>query len=260
MLIAQVSDPHITADGSPAGNVDPEARLAGVIEVLGAEERRPDLMLVTGDLANDGQDGCYARLATLLEGVSWPVWVLPGNHDDRGGLRAHMGRWLGDEPREDDGFIQYVVDGYALRILVLDTLLDGAAGGRLCGRRLAWLAARLEEERDRPTVIAMHHPPARCGIAGFDKHPMDGRVALEALVRRHPQVVRVVAGHLHRPLTLGWAGSTVTVCPSTAFAVNLDLREGAGLSIHDGAAAFQLHEWLPDGTGLLTHTRALGAL
>ncbi|MFX7895069.1 hypothetical protein ABTK48_20360, partial [Acinetobacter baumannii] len=75
-----------------------------------------------------------------------------------------------------------------------------------------------------PTIVALHHPPHTTGLAVMDamalQHGLDG---FEALIARHPQVQRIVCGHLHR-MTLGRvAHAPVVSAPSTAHQLALEL-------------------------------------
>ena len=97
--------------------------------------------------------------------------------------------------------MQYVVEGHPVRLIALDTLVPGQVGGLLCAERLIWLAARLEEAPARPTLIFMHHPPFVTGLQAMDAMGLEGKEELAAVIRRHPQVERLVCGHVHRPMT-----------------------------------------------------------
>lgn len=251
MLIAQITDTHVLAgEGNTPGGGDPSKHLLMVVRALNALEPRPDVVLVTGDLTTDGNDEDYRHLRGILDQLDMPFYVMPGNHDDRGCIRAAF-RHDGYLP--ESGYLNYVVDGYPVRIVCLDTLHDGHDGGRLCLDRLQWLEATLAEDRSVPTVVAMHHPPFLTGLAPFDRDPLEGADAFAAIVAGNPHVERVLCGHLHRPVETRWHGLTVGVAPSTAFEIALDLREGAPFRLVNGAApGYQLH--LLTRGGLVTHT------
>ncbi len=260
MLIAQVTDLHIGFDG--AGPDEPNRlRLESVIDRLLAMPRRPDLMIATGDLTEHGDTESYAALKTALVRCPWPVWPIPGNHDLRAGLRAAFPAAFPDVPASGD-FIQYAVDAGPLRILMLDTLEEGCHAGAFCDARARWLDAELTRASDRPTLIALHHPPIDCGI-GWMAEAVDAPwiARLGDVIARHPQVLRIVSGHVHRPILSELGSVGVWVCPSTAPQVALDLREitptpdGRDMIVAE-PPAFGLHLWT--GKALVSHVGYAG--
>lgn len=254
MLIAQISDLHIMPPGRlMSGRVDTAPYLERAVAHLLALDPHPDLVLATGDLVDAGMPEEYARLRAILALLPMPVYVIPGNHDARAALRAAF-------PEQDtllDGtFVQYVVDDYPLRLIALDTLVPGAPHGELCDARLDWLERRLAES-DRPTLLFMHHPPFACGIAEFDATSLNlGADRLADLVRRNPQVERILCGHVHRPIQMRWAGTLASIGPSTAHQATLDLRPDVPISFTMDPPAVALHLWR-DG-GLITHLSYIG--
>jgi Icc protein len=228
VLIAQITDTHIKPEGTLAyGRVDTSAFLARAVDHILHLDPRPDVVLGTGDLVDGGTPTEYARLRHLLSPLPMPVYLIPGNHDDRDALRQAFADYP-KMPRE--GFIQYVVDDGPLRLIAVDTLLPGASGGRVDRERLTWLDARLGEAPSKPTMIFMHHPPFKTAIEYMDGIGLEGADAMAEVVRRHPQVERVVCGHLHRSIQSRWAGTVAMTAPATAHQVELDVRHDVGLS------------------------------
>ncbi|MCY1072627.1 phosphodiesterase [Nannocystis sp. RBIL2] len=251
MLIAQISDTHVsTPTGAEDSLLRTSEHLARAVAHLNRLDRRPDLVVITGDLVDRGEVGEYERLRELLAPLRMPVFLLPGNHDERDNLRRVFGEH-GYLPR--DGFLQYTVDDWPVRLVALDTHVPGQAGGRLCGERLAWLEARLAEAPERPTVVAMHHPPFSIGLPVMDAFGLDGSDGLAAVLGRHPQVERVLCGHLHRPIVRRFAGTVACTCPSTAHQLALDLPPATRLAFVMEPPACMLHLWLGSDGGLVTH-------
>jgi 3',5'-cyclic AMP phosphodiesterase CpdA len=157
MLLAQISDLHVVAKGRKFyDRIDTPAFLARAVAHLNALDPRPDFVWITGDLVDQGSPAEYAHLRDILAGLQMRWAVMPGNHDERSNLRQAF-----DETRlpRTGEFLQYAIDDLPLRLLALDTLIPGESSGRLCQARLDWLSDRLEERPERPTIIAMHHPP-----------------------------------------------------------------------------------------------------
>jgi 3',5'-cyclic AMP phosphodiesterase CpdA len=247
LLIAQFSDLHITAPGAPlACGIDSAAGLRRCIAHLAALPRRPDLLLLSGDLVDRGEAEEYAALRALLADLRLPCLPLPGNHDRRERLRAAFA--LGGA-----GPLRQVRELGGLRLIALDTLVEGEDGGDLDDAQLDALAADLDAGPRQPALIALHHPPLASGFAEMDRIALAPRAArrLGDIVAARPAVQALLCGHLHRPLTARWQGSAVAVAPSTAFQARL--RFGGGRFEPDPREppAYLLHYW--NGRSLVTH-------
>ncbi|PWC40344.1 phosphodiesterase [Azospirillum sp. TSO22-1] len=257
MLIAQLSDPHIKPRGRLAyRRVDTAAALAAVVDTVNALVTPPDVVLVTGDLVDAGRPEEYGLLREILQPLKAPLFAVPGNHDDRAAMAAAFGDAL--HLPQDGGFLHFAVEDWPVRLIGLDTVLPGQGGGLLCPERLRWLGERLAEQPDRPTVLFQHHPPFRTGIGHMDRIGLAGAADQAAVVRRHPQVERVLCGHLHRPIQVRWAGTLASTAPGTSHQVALDLRDNAPSAFVLEPPGFQLHLWTEEN-GLVSHTATVGA-
>ena len=220
-LLVQLSDPHI---GATWADADPVAGLTAAVEAVRRLPDLPDAVLVSGDLADHAADDEYATVRELVARLDAPVYALPGNHDDRDTLRRHF-----DIPGAPGTPVQYAVELGPLRLVVLDSQRPGEDRGELDPDRLAWLDAELSAEPARLTIIALHHPPVSTGIELWDRIglPAADRRALADVVRRHPHVRRIVAGHVHRTLAGDVGGTAVLAIPSTYVQARLsfDARE-----------------------------------
>jgi 3',5'-cyclic AMP phosphodiesterase CpdA len=189
-FLAQLTDLHIREPGRLTyRRIDTAQYLERAVQSVLALPQQPHALVITGDLTDFGRPAEYAHLRSLLAPLGeLPIYLLPGNHDDRDGLRAAFPEhaWLRSE-----GFIQYAVDIGDLRLIALDTVVPGHSEGALCEERLQWLELQLTASEGRPVVIAMHHPPFETLIGHMDKIGLlQGARALEDLVRRHPNVQR----------------------------------------------------------------------
>ena len=255
MILAQISDLHVTAPGRLCmGRVDTAALLRDCVARILELDPAPELVIASGDLVDLATPEEYAHLREILSPLPMPLYVIPGNHDNRENLRA---AFVDHAYMPKNGFIHFAVEDGALRILMLDSHIPGEDGGQLCDARLAWLAARLDEEPDKPTVLVMHHPPFTTGVANLDDLGLVGAEGLARLLVRHPQVERILCGHLHRSIQVCWHGVLASVCPSTAHQVALRMKRGAPLCYVMEPPGFQLHTWRPE-TRLVSHTLPTG--
>jgi 3',5'-cyclic-AMP phosphodiesterase len=255
MLIAQISDTHVCAEGMRLyDRIDTNAGLARTIETVNRLRPRPDLVLMSGDIAEAGEAAQYRMVRTLLARLEMPVHLMPGNHDSRENLRAAFAEhaYL---PREGE-FLHYAVDLGPIRMIALDTQVPGEHGGALCARRLEWLDRQLERDRGRPTLIAMHHPPVPIGVDWLDRAGCANAEGLAEVVGRHPQIERIVCGHVHRAAQIRFAGTLVATAPSTAYQVALELGHDGEPHLIEEPPAFLLHRW--HGGALASHVVPVG--
>jgi len=253
MLIAQISDLHIKRPGALAyRRVDTAAYLSRCVERLNALAPAPDAIIITGDPIDHGEPAPYELLKSLLAPLKIPYHLLVGNHDDRTALRATFIDHK--ELHTNSEFIQYTVDIGPLRLIALDSMVPGQSAGLLCDARLAWLEAQLQTAHDKPVIVALHHPPFVSGIGHMDALRLDPASAkkLAALIARHPNVERVICGHVHRPMFVRFAGTIASAVPAPAHQVALDLRDDAPSAFMMEPPAFALHRY-DSVNGLITH-------
>ncbi len=254
MIIAQITDTHIRIPGKLAyRRVDTAKFLAAAVAHVNALDPAPDVIVMTGDLVDFALPAEYEHFAALIAPLKAPVFLMPGNHDGRDEMRqgfpAH--RYL---PRQ--GFLNYTIEDWPVRLVAVDTLIPGEGGGEVCDERLAWLKRTLAAAPKRPTVVMLHHPPFHTGISFMDGHDLKNADKFAAVIARHPQVERIIAGHLHRSIQCRVGGTVATTCPSPAHQIVLDLRTGATLGFAMEPPGYQLHVW-NDGR-LVTHTVTIG--
>ncbi|MFT3863066.1 MAG: phosphodiesterase [Solirubrobacterales bacterium] len=247
-LLLQISDTHIGADWD---GFDPEPGVRRVVEAILELPDRPDALVVSGDLTQNGAAAEYARLRELLAPLGLTPRVLPGNHDLRAPLREAFGlSGTGEEP------VSHSVDLGPLRLVCLDSIVPGSDSGALDEGRVEWLDGALAGQPTKPTVLAMHHPPLRTEMPAFDQSGLApaGREALAALLDRHPQVLAVVAGHVHRPIVAELAGRPVVSASSTYLQATLDFTAGR-IKMRPDPPGFAIHAF-HDGS-LVTHLQSV---
>lgn len=257
MLIAQVTDIHLGFQPDDPAELN-RKRFDEVVDALLALTPQPDLLLATGDLTEHGSLASYQTLKFITERLPFPVHFALGNHDQRSNFRSVFP----DVPVLPSGHVQYAFVHGPLRFVVLDTLEEGHHGGAFSAEQATWLDAALAEDA-RPTMLVLHHPPIETGN-GWMTEDLDSPWVrrLAAVVERHPHVIRMVTGHLHRAIVTGWHGTTLAVCPSAAPQVAIDFREidpeapdGRDMIVAE-APGFALHYWT--GRDLITHYGSSG--
>lgn len=252
MIIAQISDIHISGWGKKTYNIAPMAEnLERSVEHINRLVPKPDVVIVTGDIAMGGLEEEVDRAAHILDKFQMPYYVVPGNHDDRSTLWSVMGGKAC--PSMADGFISFVIDDYDVRLIGLDSTSIGKPGGKFCTKREAWLDEQLSDNKKKPTAIFMHHPPIKCGVLETDEDGFEGGERFASIIDKYTNIERIVCGHIHLQANVRWHGTVVSTAPSTGMELVLDLtlkRESEFILEDPG---YQLHFWTPQHD-LITHT------
>jgi Icc protein len=258
VLIAQISDLHIKPPGSLAyGRVDTAAALERCVAALNEFAPRPDLVVISGDLADTPTAEEYEYLKHLLEPLKLPFLGIPGNHDSRQMMRAAFPLAAYAFP---SGPLNQRVEVGGLDLVLLDSSVHGKPHGELDAPTLQWLDATLASSPQRPALLFLHHPPFKAGIWHMDRQNLRNASQLDDIVRRHPRVQRIATGHIHRATLTMFAGVPATICPAPNHAVDLDLAQLREPSFKVEPPAFHLHAWFPgQGYGsVVTHHVPIG--
>lgn len=206
-VVLQLSDTHLSR--LPHANVngrDPDERLTTVLAAWNALGEQADLVLLSGDLADDGSAAACRRLATAVSSLGAPVLALPGNHDvpavvtdafGPGASTVELGAWT---------------------VVGFDTSRPQQVHGTL---DVTAALAVIDGLGDRPTLVALHHPPVSRSTSPWFQ--LDGAQELLAGLAARPQVKIVASGHLHDAFEFeGPGGVALLGCPSTLMAIGHD--------------------------------------
>lgn len=261
MLLVQISDLHIKTAGEFAyGVADTVSSLGDTVAEINRMNPQPDLVVVTGDVADDGRLGSYEMAKEILAGLRPPFYLLPGNHDHKGNMV---------EIFEDHSYLQrahgvsntslcYSLDLEPIRLICLDTVIPGEHGGGLDKGRLLWLEEKLAEDRKKPVIVFMHHPPFVSGISHMDGEIFKDADLLALLVKRHPQILRLCCGHIHRSIFTSFAKIPAMVCPGIGMQLVLDFTDLAPSDFILEPPSFLVHSLRKDwyqGVSLLSHVQ-----
>jgi len=207
VFIAQVTDCHLPADpeGSYRG-INPRLNLEALLETVRA--RRPDLLLLTGDLSEDGSRASYRALRSIFQSFEAPVLALPGNHDDAALLEETF-------PGSPVDAIRVSEHG-AWQIVRLNSCLPGAPEGQVSDRAIAELEQHLAGNAGRAQLIALHHQPVAVGNPWIDRYPLMNPQPLLQLIDGYSNVKAVVWGHIHQEFSTERNGTVMLGGPSSA--------------------------------------------
>ena len=251
MIIAQISDTHLTLD---TPETDRRLRdFALTIADINALDPPPDAIVHTGDIVHNGRRDEYAQAAALLAKAHAPIYVLPGNKDDRANLRAAFSKtaYLASTAE----FIDYAIEDHAVRLIALDTLKPGANRGEFRPQQARRLIELIEAEPKKPIAVFTHHPPfeVTVGPDRFHFETMESMTLLQEALQRCKRIAAVFSGHVHRAAAgrIGDIAASVVPCIATS------LRKGDYPPRMKSCPAYHLPRFDPVW-GFVTESRVVG--
>ena len=205
MTLVQVTDTHLTgdSDGTLLGmNTERSARQ--VIDAALASQQ-PDCVLVTGDIAADGQAAAYEQLNGFFNHRVPTLW-LPGNHDD---VRAQKGAYRDHLKRR--------IVGRHWDVLMLETQVAGKVGGYFSSAELDALQRAVADAAagDKSLLIATHHPLRALQSTWLDEQAVSNASAALTIMQALSDRVVVVSGHVHQESDAVVQGVRMLTTPST---------------------------------------------
>ncbi len=237
MIIAHISDTHLALPEPENSNRLTEFNQA--IAEINALDPLPDLVVHTGDIVHWGTIEEYNTAHDVMSQLKMPFHVIPGNRDRRPVMADVFARQLAGSG--NDPFFQYVIEDESARMIMLDTLDEENRLGKLCEARLGQFKSMLEADRQKQTIIFMHHPPFDV-MAAPDPFQFDSRQTVarfSKIVKDHPQVRAIYCGHSHRRAADTINGIPVSVIPALA----IDLRWGEYPESHRNRPVVEIYTW-----------------
>jgi len=213
MIIAQISDTHIALDTPDADQR--RGDFERTIADINALDPQPDVVIHTGDIVHNGRADEYAVAVSILAGLKAPVYVIPGNKDDRVNLRAAFaGTYLAPGP----DVIDYVIEDFPVRLIMLDTLDPAGNKGDFSSERIEKLTRWLDADTEKPAAVFCHHPPFAVSVGPVAINFANPGImeALAAALQRPGQVAGIFCGHVHRAFKSHAGKIPAIVMPSIA--------------------------------------------
>jgi len=251
MIFVQLSDTHISDPGSKQDDfTHMSENLLRCVEDINQLDPKPELVLVTGDVASNGTKKAYLQASRLLDQLEMPYFVVPGNHDERINLLSAFGEAPCPNVLSIDNkfLINYVVDDYEIRFIGLDSKQSYCSGGELCDNTLKWLDKQLAKDTEKPTVIFMHHPPVKLSILETDEDGFIGVEGLATVIKKYNNIERILCGHVHLQTFMPWHNTIVSTAPSTGMELQLDLTMEKPSQFLLEKPVFQVHNWTAEKT------------
>ena len=200
-----MSDLHIVPPGDVSHGLDTADRLRAAVRSVNENHADADFCILNGDLADRGETAAYEVLRDIVADLAVPCHIGLGNHDHR----PTFLEVFGNAHIDANGFVQKVIDAAGYRVILVDSSEPERVDGVLCEARLVWLAARLEEAADRPVIIVLHHNVNALSMPS-DRIKLSDADRFADVVKVHPDVRHVIAGHVHRATSSFWRGLPMT--------------------------------------------------
>lgn len=217
LKIVQISDTHISVDVPQRMN-----DLENCVQAINQLAVQPDLVVHTGDVAHDGLAQEYHNARERLDQLDVPYFVMPGNRDNRSALRNAFSDKRYQLPQQ--GWLQYAIEQYAVRLIMVDTVSEQTNKGELCDERLTHLEQMLSADTSRPVALFLHHPPYEAtGIPDpYQYKDWNDVEKLAELLARFQHIQGMYCGHVHRFID----GSIAGIQASAITCLAGDLRKG----------------------------------
>jgi len=233
--LTQITDLHLgSASNYKCRGLNTFNSLQSVLSAIKHDGRGDDRLILTGDIASDGQPGAYQQLDQLLSSEEKQALWLPGNHDDMDRMQQHLIHYP---------FIPVFESGN-WAILMLDSCMSGRSEGKILSWQMQQLEWQLERLADKYLMVAMHHSPVLVKSQWLDQHRIANHKQLHQLLISHAGVKAVINGHVHQQYEADWDGLPVYSAPSTCFQFK---SESADFALGDQPPAYRWIDLHDDG-------------
>lgn len=208
-----LSDTHLYAESNPnlPPTPDPQFRAKAVINHINMQPFPVDFVLHTGDVGNDFTTiAQYQQSQDLLKTLRAPLYVIPGNHDQRDWLREVF------YPYSPTPYYRFEQNG--VEIVCLDSSVPNQPHGDIDSAQLAWLDSICSSVSDKPLIVAVHHHTFPIGSAEMDSMTIkNGKMVHQTLLKARHRLKSVLFGHIHERLSFMRDGLLYATAPSTWF-------------------------------------------
>src|SRR5262245_33588727 len=158
-----------------------------VVGQMAGHEEEPQLVLIAGDLAEDGKVEQLAAVKEIFAGLKRPFYVVPGNHD----YTPKQERKAYDDLFPDR--LNYSFDHRAWQFVALDTT-EGTKSQNttIAATTMKWLDEQLPKlDKKKPLVVVTHFPLAD----GVKMRPKNADDVLKRLLDYNLRAA--YSGHFH---------------------------------------------------------------
>ena len=204
--VLHITDCHLNEDRSKdLLGVNTFDSLMAVLGDIKASGKKPDCVLVTGDIAQDGSIAAYETMKEALQDYDCPIRWFPGNHDNRLNMAKVVSR---------DAELEQVTEIGGWQLVLLDSLSPGNVYGTLAKPELDVLESALEKS-SVSTLVCLHHQPVDIHSKWLDRIGLRDPEQFLEIVDKHDHVKGVLWGHIHQEYDVLRDQKRMLATPST---------------------------------------------
>ncbi|MCB1672647.1 MAG: 3',5'-cyclic-AMP phosphodiesterase [Gammaproteobacteria bacterium] len=234
--VLQITDTHLYAVHSGTLlKINTHGSLSAVLDKVSSNEGQIDLILATGDIAQDASPSSYQHFMKYMERFDAPVRWVPGNHDSGDVMQEVAGELGLSNKVELIGNWQFIM---------LDSSRINHVDGYLSAEELRVLETALKEAEADPRIehslVTLHHNPVPGSSAWMRDIGLRNDREFLALLRRSPTLRCVVYGHIHQALDFKLAGIRFFCTPSTCIQFKPEVIDFALDSVNPGYRRLKL--------------------
>ncbi len=225
LTIVQASDLHICKDGKFAYEVSDTLKgLKHFTRHIKKFTFPIDLLVISGDLSDDGTISSYEIIKKSLSELTIPYYIIPGNHDNKKNMASVFSehKYLNNYI-DNRIFHSFIIDN--IKIILLDSVSPGGPHGSLTEGILKQLEIELDSNIN--SLVFLHQPPFPSGIGFMDNQSYLNRERLLNILSKAENLLLVGCGHIHRAMLSRKGGVNFSLAPSIAMQLDLDLNDTA---------------------------------
>ena len=236
LQIVQITDPHLRKepDGTLLG-MNTRESLDAVMDLVRENHPNPDVVLATGDIAQDGSVEAYRQFEQRMAFFKCPVYWFAGNHDSWPEMNQIIaGTQAAEREFHDRGW----------NLIFLDSAVPGKVHGFLQPKELDLLDRSLRAHPDEHALVCFHHHPIDIRCNWLNPIGLRNADAFFSVLDRYQQVKGVLWGHIHQELDEEREGVRMLATPSTCIQFEPRSKD---FSVGRQAPGYRWLELYPDG-------------
>ena len=210
LKVIQITDLHLYANKSTlVNNINTYESAQRIINSITNIHKNINVLVLTGDLVHDESHEGYENLGELLQSITCPIFLVPGNHDSLSEIEQLSSR----QNFFNDNFI---VDGNWV-VFMFNTKKDGCLEGILHEQEIFNFEQLLSIYPEKNFLVFTHHPLMAINSRWMDSMKIENPDKVRSLVKNYPNIKCISCGHVHQEFSGRLEGTRFFSTPSTCY-------------------------------------------